>query len=54
MQSLRQLWHDDSATVAIEYALIGTLISIIAIASMIAIGGQVSGFFLAMLNGFSR
>jgi Flp pilus assembly pilin Flp len=45
---------DETGTVAMEYALIATIVSIIAIASMIAMGGSVSTFFFNALSGFSR
>lgn len=49
---IRRLLRDESATVAIEYTLIATIISIIAIGSMIIIGGSVDGFFNTVLVGF--
>lgn len=44
--------QDDSGTATIEYGLILTIVSIIAISSMIAIGGSVTGFFNGVLAGF--
>jgi Flp pilus assembly pilin Flp len=42
MKTLYRLLCDESATVAMEYALIGTLISIAAIAGMTAVGGGIN------------
>ncbi|MBY0406674.1 MAG: Flp family type IVb pilin [Rickettsiales bacterium] len=45
-------WKDESGTALIEYGLIATIVSIIAIGSMIAIGAQVGVFFNDMLTSF--
>ena len=42
---------DERATVSIEYALIVTILSIIAIGSMISVGGSVNSFFTSASNG---
>lgn len=43
--------RDEKGTVAIEYGLILLIISIVAIASMIALGASVNGFFTNASNG---
>lgn len=43
--------RDQRGTVAVEYGLILMIISIVAIASMIALGASVDGFFTAASNG---
>jgi Flp pilus assembly pilin Flp len=48
----QHFWQDQGGTTAIEYGLIATILSIIAIGSMIAIGAQVDVFFNDMLNSF--
>jgi len=40
-----RLFKNESGTTTIEYGLIVTILSVIAIGSMIAIGGSVAGFF---------
>jgi pilus assembly protein Flp/PilA len=44
----RSLVKDTSGATAIEYALIGTIISIIIVASLTAIGTNLSGFFTSV------
>lgn len=48
---LWSLLRDESGTTVVEYGLIATIISIIAIASMIAMGGSVNGFFTSASVG---
>ncbi|MFW0777009.1 MAG: Flp family type IVb pilin [Rickettsiales bacterium] len=48
---LFRLAKDNAGTVAIEYGLIVTIISVIAIGSMISVGGSVDGFFTSALAG---
>jgi Flp pilus assembly pilin Flp len=48
------LLRDKAGTVSIEYALIVTIISIIAISSMISIGGSVNGYITSAYNGLVR
>ncbi|MGE0755002.1 MAG: Flp family type IVb pilin [Alphaproteobacteria bacterium] len=49
---LCRLYACERGTTAIEYALIATIISVIAIASMLVIGGSVNTFFTNAANGF--
>ncbi len=42
---LSTLWHDDSGQDLAEYALLFALIAIVAIASLIVIGGGISDVF---------
>ena len=44
--------RDESGATAIEYALIGGLLSIMVIAGATQIGGAVRGFFQAVAAGF--
>jgi|GEM_PF-4795436 len=46
--------NDESGTVLIEYGLILTLITILIIGSLEAMGASVIGFFTDALNGLSR
>ncbi|NBO18535.1 MAG: Flp family type IVb pilin [Proteobacteria bacterium] len=42
MQKLRAFLADESGSNVVEYALLGSIVTIIAIGSMIAMGAQVS------------
>ena len=44
---------DDSGAVAIEYALIASLVSVAIVAGLITIGGDLTNVFLAVGNGFT-
>lgn len=50
--NLLALLKDESATVVIEYGLIATVISIIALSSMTLVGGSVNGFFGSAVAAF--
>jgi pilus assembly protein Flp/PilA len=45
MSALLRFWRDESATTAIEYALIAAGISVVIVAAVNAIGSDVKGLF---------
>ena len=49
MPTLRAFWNDTSGTTAIEYALIGTCISIVIVAAVTTIGTRIQNLFLGPL-----
>lgn len=51
MRCLLDLIRSEEGTVAIEYGLILLIVSIVAIASMIALGASVNGFFTSASVG---
>lgn len=51
MQALLRFLENESGSTAVEYGLLATIISVIAIGSMIAMGGSLRGFFEAMVAG---
>lgn len=51
-RSLLHMLRDETGTVSIEYGLIVTILSIIAIGSMLAMGGSVNSFFTSASAGF--
>lgn len=51
MSLLRRYCSDEKGTTAIEYALIGTLISIIIVTSVTLVGTRISGKFLGPIAG---
>jgi pilus assembly protein Flp/PilA len=48
----RSFVGETSGATAIEYALIGTIISIVVVTSVTLIGTNLSGFFDSVANGF--
>ena len=51
-QTVLRLLCTMHGTASIEYAVIASLVSIVAIGSMLAIGGSVAGFFNSMQAAF--
>jgi Flp pilus assembly pilin Flp len=49
-----RLLRNEAGTAPIEYAMIATLVSIIAISSMTAIGGSVNSYLNAASSAFAR
>lgn len=49
-----RFWRDESGSVAIEYGLILSLITVLLIGSMVAIGGSVNSFYTNALDGLLR
>ncbi len=54
IKCLNRLLCDETGTVAIEYALIASIVSIVAIGSMIAMGSSVTSFLYNAQAGFTR
>ncbi len=50
LNQLRAVWNDDSGQDLAEYALLFALIAIVAIASLIVIGGGINGVFTEVGN----
>lgn len=49
---MRGLWgflHDEHGGNSVEYALVGSIVTIVAIGAMIAMGGQVSTFLSGII-----
>lgn len=53
MQRLRNIWRDDEAATAVEYAVMIALIIVFAIASVRALGGATAGSFQDTVNRIS-
>jgi Flp pilus assembly pilin Flp len=49
---IRKLLYDTAGATSIEYAMIATLISIVAITAMVAIGTSVTNLLTGVLAGF--
>ncbi len=54
MRLLLAFLRDEDGTAMIEYGLIASMISIVALSSMYAIGGQVQVFFDDMVTSLGR
>lgn len=54
MTIYKGVFFDDQGATAIEYSIIAALISIIAIATMVAVGGSLEGFYSSVATGFNR
>jgi pilus assembly protein Flp/PilA len=55
---IAKLWHstlgfliDESGVTAIEYAMIGSLIAVVAVVAKASIGSSLSGFFVSVASG---
>lgn len=53
MGRLRAFLADESGSNVVEYALVGSIVTIIAIGSMIAIGGQVNAYLTDIIDYLS-
>jgi pilus assembly protein Flp/PilA len=45
LRNLRKLWKNEAGVTAIEYALIGSLIAVVIVTAVTAIGGSLSSIF---------
>ena len=52
MYMIKRFWSDRRGATAIEYALIGSLISLALIAGATLIGGELNGTFADVAAGF--
>jgi pilus assembly protein Flp/PilA len=50
--SLRAIWNAEEGVTALEYAFIAGLVTVVIVAAVITLGGEVSGLFNSVLNGF--
>ena len=42
---LKRIWNDKTGATAIEYAIIASMVSIVAIGAFVLLGGSVRGYF---------
>ena len=54
MRVLRALMADRAATTAVEYALLGALISVVAISAINNVGNSLSNLFVAVATDMSN
>jgi pilus assembly protein Flp/PilA len=54
MSALMRFWRDEAATTAIEYSLIAAGISVVIVAAVNAIGGDVKGLFTNVSSNLSN
>lgn len=52
-RALRRLMTDEAGVTSLEYALIGSLIAVVCIAAIGAVGGNVSALFTVVCNEVS-